>query len=336
MGANSRIEWTDHTWNPWYGCQKVSQGCKNCYMYREMKQYGKDPATVQRSKTMFQRPLAWAKKYPGSRIFTCSWSDFFIRQADEWREEAWEVIRRTPELHYLILTKRPELAIERLPADWGLGWKHVWIGTSIEDQAAARLRLKQLLAIPAAHRFLSLEPLLGPVDLPGSIPTPTTDDVWEHVNLMDDDYPPEELIEECEAECDWINYGNDLVLNPEYREWVSWREQRARQLKLWLGIDWVIVGGETGPGARPCHPDWVRGVREFCRGGEIPFFFKGWGDNLPVEGEADGSVPWNGRPVEFRAVGKKQAGRLLDGREWLDVPDELALSEGQTRKDVQS
>lgn len=166
MGINSGIEWTDHTWNPWYGCMRVSEGCRNCYMYYEMTRYRKRPDIIHRSRTTFRAPLSWAKK-GAARVFACSWSDFFIEQADGWRDEAWEIIRQTPGLTYQILTKRPENIQTRLPRDWGAGWEHVWLGVSVENQAMAERRIPLLLKIPCKGRFLSCEPLLGEIDLEG-------------------------------------------------------------------------------------------------------------------------------------------------------------------------
>src|SRR3990172_2238186 len=104
VGEKTAIAWTDKTWNPWMGCHKVSAGCKACYMYRDMPRYGKDPTVVQRSKTTFADPLKWPDP---AKVFSCSWSDFWIEEADPWRTEAWSIIRRTPHLTYQILTKRP-------------------------------------------------------------------------------------------------------------------------------------------------------------------------------------------------------------------------------------
>ena len=160
MAEKTGIEWTDRTWNPWQGCKKVSAGCKNCYMYREKKRYGQDPAVVVRSKTTFNAPLKW--KAP-ARVFTCSWSDFFIPQADPWRDEAWDIIRRTPHLTYQILTKRPERIEACLPQDWGNGYRNVWLGISAESGEWYDRRWPILLEVPAAVRFLSAEPLLGPI-----------------------------------------------------------------------------------------------------------------------------------------------------------------------------
>jgi len=160
MGEVTGISWTDHTWNPWHGCLKISPGCKFCYMYRDKERYGQDPFVVMRSKTTFSEPLKWRS----GRVFTCSWSDFFIEQADAWRDEAWEVIRRTPHLTYQILTKRPERIAAHLPQNWGAGWPHVWLGVSVENPDY-RVRIRKLRNVPAKVRFLSLEPLLADLGL---------------------------------------------------------------------------------------------------------------------------------------------------------------------------
>lgn len=168
MGKHTSIEWADATWNPWRGCVKVSEGCKNCYMFRDQRRYGLDPSVVVRSKTTFSDPLTWTrtgKVASGARIFTCSWSDWFIEDADEWRTEAWDIVRQTPQFNYLILTKRPELIAARLPPDWGDGYDNVWLGVSAENQRRADERLPILLSIPATIYFVSAEPLLGPLNL---------------------------------------------------------------------------------------------------------------------------------------------------------------------------
>lgn len=158
----TKISWTDSTWNPWMGCHKVSAGCKYCYMFREQKSYGNDPNVVRRSKTKFSEPLKWKD---ARRVFTCSWSDWFIEEADTWRNEAWDIIKRTPHLTYQILTKRPQNIAARLPQDWGDGYPNVWLGTSTENQDTADERIPMLLQVPAVVRFLSCEPLLGKIDL---------------------------------------------------------------------------------------------------------------------------------------------------------------------------
>lgn len=131
-------------------------------MFREKARYGGDPNTVVRSKTKFNEPLNWAAP---RMVFTCSWSDWFIAEADEWRDEAWGIIKRTPHLTYQILTKRPERIADHLPQDWGDGYPNVWLGVSVENQEQAYQRIPYLLGIPARVRFLSCEPLLGLVNL---------------------------------------------------------------------------------------------------------------------------------------------------------------------------
>jgi protein gp37 len=155
MGASSSIEWTEATWNPWHGCKKISPGCAHCYMYRDKKRYGQDPTAVVKSKTMFDAPTRWNRS---RMVFTCSLSDFFIEEADLWRDEAWEVIRATPQHTYQILTKRPSLIASRLPHGWP--FPNVWLGVSVENPRFL-WRIDTLRTVSAAVRFLSLEPLLS-------------------------------------------------------------------------------------------------------------------------------------------------------------------------------
>ena len=160
MAEKTLIEWTEATWNPWHGCTRVSPGCKHCYMYRGKRRYGKDPRIVTRGKTTFNAPLRWSKP---KLIFTCSWSDWLIEEADSWRDEAWDIIRQTPHHTYQILTKRPERIIQCLPQDWGAGWPNVWLGVSIETQNYMP-RKETLVNIPCCMRFISAEPLLESID----------------------------------------------------------------------------------------------------------------------------------------------------------------------------
>ncbi len=273
MGKNTPIAWADHSWNPWQGCHPVSEGCARCYMYREKRRYGQDPAVVVRSTdATFRKPLHW---HEHARVFTCSWSDFFIEEADPWRDEAWDIIRQTPHLTYLILTKRVENVPSRLPADWP--WENVWLGVTAENQARADERIPLLLRTPAAVRFVSCEPLLGPINL-------------------------------CPSWYDWYN-----------------------------GPHWIIAGGESGPGARPMHPDWARSLRDQCETRDVPFFMKQWGEYVPT-GQAspevvcsshhevyllsDGTTAdrLNYAAIEMNRVGKAKAGDLLDGRQWHQFP----------------
>ena len=161
MGYNSQIPWTDNTHNFWEGCNKVDKDCLNCYAERLFGRFGKDFRTIRRTKG-FNGPLKWRTP---SKIFTCSTSDFFIAQADEWRADAWDIIRRCPQHIFQILTKRPERIIECLPPDWGEGWDNVWIGTSAGSQKSANERIPHLLNVPAKVLFLSIEPLHSSVNL---------------------------------------------------------------------------------------------------------------------------------------------------------------------------
>ena len=161
MAKNSAISWTNHSWNPHYGCQKISAGCQNCYAYRDMQRYGHLPNTVTRAKpATFNAPLKW---HEPAKVFTCSWSDFFIENADEWRDTAWDIIRQTPHLTYQILTKRPENIHDRLPTDWNAGWPNVWLGVSVESTDYL-WRVAYLENTPSVIKFVSYEPALEYVD----------------------------------------------------------------------------------------------------------------------------------------------------------------------------
>jgi len=199
MGEKSGVSWTDASNGPWRGCRKVSAGCARCYAAEAAKRFGWDFSTVKRaSDKTFYAPLKWEAQ----RIFVCPESDFFIEEADEWRDDYWEnVIRKCHTSTFIIPTKRPENIAARLPKDWGQGWPWVWLGVSVEDQATADERIPLLWETPAAHRWVSAEPLLEMIDFrPGDPPS---------------------------------------------------------------AIDWLVIGGESGPKFRPCDPAWVaRAVRQ--------------------------------------------------------------------------
>lgn len=163
MAFNSEIQWTNATVNFWTGCKKVSDGCKFCYMYRDKERYGQDPKTVLRtSDKTFYAAIKWQEP---KLIFTCSWSDFFIEEADEWRSDAWDVIRKTPHHTWQILTKRPERIKQCLPDDWGEGWSNVWIGVTVENEKAFDERIPILDSIEAKTKFVSFEPLIGRIEI---------------------------------------------------------------------------------------------------------------------------------------------------------------------------
>ena len=165
---NSKIGWTNHTWNPWWGCDKVSDACKYCYIGQVMRRSGHEPfqGPMCTGKATWRKPYSWNREAAETdqrpRIFTCSMSDFFHQKADRWRSDAWEVIRANGCLDWLILTKRPELIRDRLPADWAEGYPNVWLGVTVENQQMIS-RIDALSKVPAAIRFVSAEPLLGPI-----------------------------------------------------------------------------------------------------------------------------------------------------------------------------
>ena len=231
MARNSAIEWTNHTWNPWRGCHKISLGCKNCYMFREQRRWGHKPDEVVRAKsTTFRSPLNW----PGpAYVFTCSWSDFFIKEADEWRGEAWDIIRATPHLTYQILTKRAENVADRLPSDWGNGWDNVWLIATAENQECLEERAG-LLDIPAVLHGLSLEPLLGPVNLDP-----------------------------------WFLEGQTVCWGPGDNDWdydVGVRDNAPG----WI----IIGGESDYENPRPMELDWARNIIEQCREAGVACFVK--------------------------------------------------------------
>ena len=224
MGLNTKIDWADHTWNPWQGCRKVSEACRNCYMFRDKKRYGQDPDKVIRSSnSTFLKPFSkdWMAN-PG-RVFVCSWSDFFIEDADEWRDDAWKVMANSLNHTYLLLTKRPENIESRLPEGWEHEYKNVWLGVTVENEYA-KDRIDILGNIPARKRFVSMEPLLESLDI---------------------------------------------------SEYLAERT-----------IDWVIVGGESGPNYRRFQPEWAGDLLAQCRHYNVPFFMKQMSGNTKADREA--------------------------------------------------
>lgn len=165
---DSKIGWTHHTWNPWWGCNKVSDACTFCYIGPIMRRSGHEPfqGPMRTSAATWRKPFSWNRALIGTgdrqRVFTCSMSDFFHPGADDWRAEAWEVIHKCVHLDWLILTKRPELIGDRLPADWEDGYSNVWLGVTVETESYIH-RIDTLAGVPAALKFVSAEPLLGPI-----------------------------------------------------------------------------------------------------------------------------------------------------------------------------
>lgn len=326
MAENSKIEWCDHTFNPWIGCQRVSPGCDYCYAEMQNAHrkwtpgWGPGAPRTRTSTAYWRQPLKWNRDaetaqliamrtgvpHVRPRVFCASLADVFDKAVpDEWRADLWSLIAVTQCLDWLLLTKRPQNIAKMLPPEWGNGWPNVWLGTTVENQEEADRRIPHLLNVPAAKRFLSCEPLLGPVDL---------------TNIR----PPE-------------------VKSGEAHGWSCiWTENHVGRPV----IDWVICGGESGPSARPMHPDWARALRDQCVDARVPFFFKQWGEWLPFDHDDDESWYakhprslvlrfWDGaewQPADLVApehpddhqwvarIGKKAAGALLDGREWREFP----------------
>ncbi|MEA2993080.1 MAG: hypothetical protein QOD40_2000, partial [Alphaproteobacteria bacterium] len=178
MGKNSAIEWTDHTFNPWWGCTKVSQACKFCYAEAWAKRTGAKVWGPKASRRFFgdahwREPIRWdaeaaySKSRP--RVFCASMADVFEYRAElsPWREKLWDLIEQTPNLDWLLLTKRPQRI--RLMKRWAHWPNNVWLGTTVEDQSSADVRIPELLENDATVRFLSCEPLVGPVDLEAAL-----------------------------------------------------------------------------------------------------------------------------------------------------------------------
>jgi protein gp37 len=312
MGQHSKIEWTDHTFNPWRGCTKVSPGCANCYAekmsHRNPKLlgvWGPGKPRVRASAKMWAQPMKWNndscegveegilldKDIRRHRVFCASLADWLDDEVPiEWLADLLDLIRKTADLDWLLLTKRPGNWRPRLKAvrDFALhaeryqpelhSWVHawldrhdvppphnIWIGTSVEDQARGDERVPLLLEIPARIRFLSCEPLLGPVDLRRW----TESESFDHSDDCDNEH------------CSLSGGPEDCVgIVTQYE-----------------CINWVICGGESGPGARPMHPDWARSLRDQCQATGTPFFFKQWG-----------------------GVHKAETGRELDGKTWDELP----------------
>ena len=171
---NSQISWTNHTFNPWWGCKRVSPACKECYIGPIMRRAGREPfgGPIRTSADNWRKPYRWNRmaESEGCRhfVFTCSMSDYFHPGADAWRDEAWAVIRACSNLDWLVLTKRPQLMEKRMPADWDDGYPNVWLGVTVESQKFVH-RIDRMLTVPATTYFVSAEPLLGPIDFDGRL-----------------------------------------------------------------------------------------------------------------------------------------------------------------------
>lgn len=268
MGQETGIAWTDHTFNPWWGCTKVSQGCKHCYADTFQRRYGHDvfgfnPDGSRKALRTFgdkhwNEPPKWNRdaEHTGvrRRVFCASMADVFDNhpEASPHRERLWALIRATPHLDWQLLTKRPENIVGMLPDDWGDGYPNVWLGTSVENQQAADLRVLPLLRVPAKVHFLSCEPLLGPVDL--------TRWLWPISGWWRGPYSSYREAKAAGGECG--------------------RKPQALVSAHAVFVDWVIIGGESGVGARALEPEWVDGLLADCIDSGTRVFFKQTGTVL--------------------------------------------------------
>jgi protein gp37 len=350
MSDKTGIEWTrgddgtaGATWNPVTGCEKISPGCDHCYASTFAERWRGTPGhyfergfDVQLRPDKLDQPLRWKRP---RRVFVNSMSDLFHKDVpDEYIACVFTVMARASQHTFQVLTKRharmrsllpsPEFQVMCFAAATARGWDlegtpwplpNVWLGVSTEDQHWADIRIPALLETPAAVRFISAEPLLGPIDLHG----PVVNGHRPRLTYWLDGRP---------------GWG------PEHREPTGLITQ---ELTVGPSLDWVIAGGESGPGARPMHPAWARSLRDQCAESGVPFFFKQWGEYAPWAPEdfsepkgatvvyPDGSTGWvagnedhltnwtRGLPDGWAfatRVGKKRAGRELDGREWSEFP----------------
>jgi protein gp37 len=345
MAENTHISWATDTFNPWIGCAQISPACRFCYAKALDKRWGHQSwgrAVGTRRVTgdaNWRKPLKWNREAADTgrtrRVFCASMADVFEDHPDLGapRVRLWELIEQTPNLNWLLLTKRPENAAAMVPAGWASGWpKRVWLGVSAETQKFADQRIPILIDLPVTgERFVSAAPLLGPLDLD----QPQCDDHGRREVVTDAD--GQEWCEYCAAD----GFTGEL----SFGHWLD---------PLNGGISWVITEGESGPKARPSHPDWFRSLRDQCLAAGVAFHHKQNGEWLCGRPPADwplGDVwkhpkrhcwvdPITGKTKPFgeftgvddmawahvQKVGLRHAGRLLDGVLWDQVPDEMAVA----------
>ncbi|MBA4219964.1 MAG: phage Gp37/Gp68 family protein [Methylobacterium sp.] len=355
MADRSNVEWTDATWTPirakhkatgkvgWH-CTHATPGCVHCYAEGMNKRLGTglpfkpghaDEVELFLDEQMLLAPLRWKKP---RMIFVCSMTDLFADFVpDEWIDRVFAVMALTPHHTYQVLTKRSarmRAYLTGTPARLGSiiflnalrlqppgvdaeQWRraedrpfplpNVWLGVSAEDQRRADERIPDLLATPAAIRFVSAEPLLGPID-----------------------FRNHRVCSECEN-TPFKLFKNDPLCPEPMPLWsdqqcpLHWWPSDGCDVTLRSGIDWIIVGGESGREARPMHPDWARQIRDQCAAAGTAFFFKQWGEFAPLASFTDPAATHEGLPEQDRAavyrVGKKRAGRLLDGVQHDAMPE---------------
>ena len=246
-------------WNPWHGCTKISAGCKNCYVYRQDAMYGVERASSEvRKNADFSLPVRRKrdKSYKiasGSLVFTCFTSDFLVPEADEWREEAWAMIKERSDLRFFFITKRIERFLDCVPADWGRGYDHVMVGCTVENQAMADLRLPLFLEAPIRHKYVIVAPLLEKIDLSAYLrPVPR--------RLQD---KGKEALSQLNGEGGAVGFD----------------QQEA------CPFEEVSVGGESGALARVCDYHWVLDLQRQCVEHDVPFRYHQTGAKLLKDGK---------------------------------------------------
>jgi protein gp37 len=300
VSVTTNIEWCDSTFNPWIGCTKVSPACDHCYAERSTPartlgvEWGAKGERHRTAPANWSMPKRWnaqaeafqAKHGRRQRVFCASLADVFDNKVPaQWRADLFHLIQTTPNLDWLVLTKRignvrcmlaniahgadPDLLlVDQLPLH------NLWLGATICNQEEADRDIPKLLDLPARVRFLSIEPMLGPVDL-------------RRVGYEEDDGSDFGGWEEWDAIASWGNVLTGEWSSGERRgdaisnDVISWRTSH---------IDWVICGGESGPEARPMHTDWARGLRDQCAAVGTPFLFKQWGEWLPICEDDEGLI----------------------------------------------
>lgn len=321
MAEETNIQWCKSTFNPWIGCQKIGPGCDHCYaeamdarkVFAGVTHFGAGVPRLRTQPANWAKVRQWNKQAPQSifagrqgfwPVFCASLADIFDNAADPaWRSDFWCLVRECQNLTFLVLTKRIGNARNMLPPDWGNGYPNVWLGATIVNQAEADRDVPKLLSLPAACRFLSMEPLLGAVDLTRIVVKPAE--------------APERGQPPVTFDALWGWYGGPGYPYPDR-------------------LDWVIVGGESGPNARPMHPDWARGLRDQCETAETAFLFKQWGEwHTSFTNMSDGSAVFRQFSTYQQWVNKASTwvngGICLDrhGREMMNGADMMrARDEG--------
>ncbi|SFV31233.1 protein gp37 [Devosia crocina] len=330
MAETTAIEWTDSTFNPWWGCTKISPACDHCYAADLDKRTGGDHwGNVPRRRTSeknWNEPRRWQKKSAAfqeshgrrQRVFCASMADVFDNQVPaDWRADLWALIRECPDLDWLLLTKRPMNIEKMLPEFWEAISGHVWLGATVEDQQRAEQNIPHLLKHDAAVRFVSVEPMLGAIDWTRWLPTgrPAYRPGGEPFIAS------QFFMTRCEH-CGWCGSSELVGTDSGFDDSDCYCPSchRAFLCDEIHELDWVIAGGESGAKARPAHPDWFRALRDQCQRADVPFLFKQWGEWHPDAVLTREARPGGECPPPSMRIGKKRAGRLLDGVEHNGFP----------------